>query len=69
MSNRWWCPLLLALRISPVTGGQTLRSGDAYLRSEDARWTLGTSGMERVVALTDGKLVLEALKSKVSGRD
>lgn len=51
MSSRWLCLLLLALGMNPATGGQTLRSADAYLRTEGARWTLGTSAMERVVAL------------------
>ena len=66
---RWLCLLLLALCLSPAAGGQTLRSGDAYLRTEGARWTLGTSAMERVVALTNGRLTLETLRSKASGRD
>jgi hypothetical protein len=69
MRNRWLCLLLLALGMSAGRGGQTLRSGDAYLRPEGARWTFGTSSMERVVALTNGKLKLEALKSKASGRE
>jgi hypothetical protein len=69
MRNSLLCLLLVTLGINLATGGQTLRSGDAYLRTEGARWTLGTSEMERVVALTNGKLVLEALKSKASGRD
>jgi hypothetical protein len=69
MSNRWLCLLLLALGMNPATGGQTLRSADAYLRTEGARWTLGTSAMERVVALTNGRLVLENLRNKGSGRD
>ena len=69
MRNHWLCLLLVALSINLATGGQTLRSGDAYLRTEGARWTLGTSEIERVVALTNGTLVLETLKSKASGHD
>jgi hypothetical protein len=69
MSKHWRWLLVLALGVCPAMGGRSLHSGDAYVRTEGARWTFGTSSMERVVALTDGKLVLESLKSKASGRE
>jgi hypothetical protein len=45
------------------------KKNDAYVKTDGAQWTLGTSKMERIVALTDGRLVLKSLKNKASGCD
>ena len=42
-------------------------SGDASITRQEFRWTLGTSVMERVVALEDGKLHLKSVKNRTSG--
>ena len=42
---------------------------DAYVRNEANRWILGTSAMERVVALKNGKLLLKSFKNKSTGKE
>ncbi len=45
------------------------RADDAYITSDGAKWTLGTSRVEQVVALEDGRLLLKSLKNKATGRE
>ncbi len=40
-----------------------------YVKRSGNRWTLGTAGVERTVALEDGKLILKGLKNKFSGQE
>ena len=44
-------------------------TSNGYIKSAGNRWTLGTAGVERVVALENGKLLLKSLKNKLSGRE
>jgi len=46
-----------------------LTSDDAYLRRQGDAWVLGTSAMERTIALRNGRLLLVGLKNKRSGRE
>jgi hypothetical protein len=63
------CIAVLAICACGVVRGQTLRSADAYVKREGSRWTFGTSGMERTVALENGYLVLLSLKNRATGHD
>lgn len=53
---------------APVYAEQAA-SGDGYIKSEGARWVLGTASVEKVVALEEGRLLLRSFKSRVSGQE
>jgi hypothetical protein len=44
-------------------------SDDAHLTADGNHWILGTSTVERVVALEDGKFLLKSFKNKTTGRE
>jgi hypothetical protein len=44
-------------------------SGDAYIRNQGNRWTLGTASVERVVAFEEGRLLLKSFRNKTTGRE
>ena len=48
---------------------QALESRDGYIRHEPGRWAIGTSVVEKVVTLSDGRLILTSFKNKSSGRE
>jgi hypothetical protein len=45
------------------------QSDDAYIVTDGNKWTLGTSSVQRVVALEDGKLLLKSFRNKKTGRE
>ncbi len=57
--------LLFALLVT----GLTARAEEADIRQQGDHWTLRTSRMERVIALKDGRLVLERFTDRTTGRD
>ena len=59
-------PVLLVLLASPVLA---LTSGDAYVIRKGDTWILGTSKVERTLALADGKFVTRTWRDKASGRE
>ena len=46
-----------------------LESRDGYVRHQQGRWVIGTSLVEKVIALDDGRLSLTSFKNKISGRE
>ncbi len=59
--------------ISAISGrepaAQVLESRDGYIRPEADRWVIGTSEVERIVSLKDGRLAQISFKNKRSGRE
>jgi hypothetical protein len=51
------------------TGGHALDSGDAYIERTGARWTFGTASVRRVVALHEGRFVLESFRNEATHRE
>jgi len=49
--------------------GGWLGAEEATIRADGPRWKMETAGVERVVALEDGKFLLKSLKNKASGRE
>ena len=60
-----WCVAFMAVSSSIFA----LSHDDAYIHSKKGEWSLGSSAVERVVALEDGRLVLKSLKDKRTGRE
>jgi hypothetical protein len=52
-----------------LLASQALESSDGYLRHEQGRWVIGTSVVEKVITLDEGRLVLTSFKNKLSGRE
>ena len=52
-----------------LSAAQALESRDAYIRHEEGRWVIGTSAVEKVVRLENGRLTLASFMNKVSGRE
>jgi hypothetical protein len=52
-----------------LSAAPALESRDAYIRSEEGRWVIGTSTVEKVVRLENGRLTLASFMNKVSGRE
>ena len=52
-----------------ITSAQPQTSDDASVTADGNRWTLGTSAVERVVALEQGQFLLKSLKNKRTGRE
>jgi len=52
-----------------LSAGQALENRDGYIRHEEGRWVIGTSAVEKVVRLEDGRLMLASFKNKLSGRE
>jgi hypothetical protein len=52
-----------------LSGSQVLESGDGYIRHEQGRWVVGTSLVEKIVTLNNGRLALASFKNKLSGRE
>ncbi|MCL5098316.1 MAG: hypothetical protein M1608_12480 [Candidatus Omnitrophica bacterium] len=50
-----------------IQEGWGMTSGDAYVRQQGSQWTMGTSALEKVVALEGGQFRLTSLKNKSSG--
>jgi len=46
-----------------------MRSGDAYVKREGARWAFGTASVARVVVLENGKLLLKSLRAGAAGSE
>src|SRR6266403_741102 len=46
-----------------------LESGDGYIRREDSRWVLGTSAVEKTIALDRGRFALTSFRNKISQRE
>jgi hypothetical protein len=55
--------------LARLSVSQALESHDGYIRPEPNRWVIGTAVVEKVVTLTDGRLVLTSFKNKFSGRE
>src|ERR1700733_6043111 len=55
--------LLFAGRSCAVT------SADAYIKSERAKWILGTASVEKTVVLEGGRMVTKSFKNKISGHE
>ncbi|MHB0998907.1 MAG: alpha-amylase family protein [Armatimonadota bacterium] len=46
-----------------------MTSGDAYIRHDDTQWIIGTSAVEKVVTLDNGRFLLKSLKDKTTDQD
>ncbi len=55
--------LLMVLTIPAMT-----EEPGVYIKRDGSTWTMGTTTVERVVALEDGKLILKQIKDKESGQ-
>ena len=44
-------------------------SADAFIRNEGTKWTLGSATMTRTIVFRDGRLLLESLLDRSSGRE
>ncbi len=57
--------------LAAVSGGAvpTVQAQDAYIKARPNRWTMGTSRVEKTVALEGGRLVLKSLRNKSSGHE
>jgi hypothetical protein len=64
--------LLAVLTLGDVAASagepRVVRSGDGYVKLERDCWTFGTDAVERVLVLRDGRLLLERLEDRRSGR-
>ena len=47
-----------------LSASEPLESRDGYIRHEADRWVIGNSLVEKVVTLTDGRLLLTSFKNK-----
>ena len=61
------CCLAATASAAWTHAAERLTSGDAYVVDGGNRWTLGTADVEKTVALTAGRLVVESFKNKASG--
>lgn len=52
-----------------LSAAPALESRDGYIRQEEGRWVIGTSAVEKVVRLENGRLRLASFKNKFSGRE
>ncbi|MGA2656376.1 MAG: hypothetical protein ABSH34_02550 [Verrucomicrobiota bacterium] len=62
----WSASLLL---LTPAYADPVATGGEGYIRSEGARWTLGAAGVEKIVALEDGRFLLRSFKSTATGQE
>lgn len=44
-----------------VAADSTAKSGDAYIRTDDAKWVLGTRSVEKVIESRNGDFLWSAL--------
>ena len=54
---------------SQLSPSKALNSRDGYIRREPGRWVIGTSVVEKVVTLSDGRLTLTSFKNKPANRE
>lgn len=62
------CAAAVGIALGAPAGAQALTSGDAYA-NQDANacsWTMGTAGIEKVVAFAGGEFEMTSLKNKVA---
>ncbi len=62
------CAAAAGIALGAPAGAQALTSGDAYA-NQDANacsWTMGTAGIEKVVAFAGGAFEMTSLKNKVA---
>ena len=52
-----------------LSAAQAFESRDGYIRHEADHWVIGTSAVEKITTLKDGRLVLTSFKNKSSGRE
>jgi hypothetical protein len=52
-----------------LVASQALESRDGYIRHQQGRWVVGTSFVEKVITLDEGRLALTSFKNKISGHE
>ena len=52
-----------------LSNSPALESRDGYVRHEQGRWVIGTSFVEKVITLEDGRLALASFRNRISGRE
>ncbi len=61
--------LWIGVLLMSVAGRAAGAPSDAYIERDGTTWRFGTSNVERVVALEDGRLLLKQFTDKVSGQE
>lgn len=61
--------LMVASSMWLAIANHTACAGDAYVTHKGNIWTMGTSRVERVVALENGEFILKSFKNKVTGSE
>jgi hypothetical protein len=69
LSTRVASSLACLLWISATLAIAAEDATDAYVKSDNNRWTLGNARIERVMALEDGKFLLKSLRNRLSGQE
>ena len=74
MLRKWVLPhlaLLVIVRFGlfPISTVTNLKSGDGYIRRDDAGWVIGTAMVEKTINLDRGNLILSSFKNKASRRE